>query len=565
MMLTTIGRYQIKKELGRGGMATVYLAHDPRFNRDVAIKLLPHELLHQPTFRARFEREAKIVAALDIPAIVPVYDYGEEDGQPYLVMRYMAGGSLSDRLQAGGMSLMETARIINILAPALDEAHKRGIIHRDLKPSNILFDQNGTPYISDFGTALITQSTIQLTDTGGAVGTPAYMSPEQIRGERTLDGRSDLYALGIITFEMLTGGHPYQTDTPIGVAVRHIIDPVPRILDTQPNLPAQCQTIITQAMSKQREGRYTTAVAFAQALNQAALVSMTGVSYQQEPQRERLMRRFLPLLRHNWSWAVILLLLVALFIVSGKNRAATNAAPTTVTAVAHNTATATPSPTTTRQAIAPTQTKIPPTPTSLPTATATIPATPTKVAPETPTTITASQSATIFNHPDPNSAQLAIILTGENITIEGQSENGHWLYVRNDNDVSGFVYASLLNWQGDINTLSIIQPPDENPPVITSDTCEGDCPSLWLDAYPLPGSRCEAGVAYRTVYLRGQDGSGIYTYYWNDDYVAGPLTNEGAGFEVRSLGGIVIGTGKVVSSDGQEVEQELFITDFECD
>ncbi len=565
-MMLTIGRYQIKGELGRGGMATVYLAHDPRFNRDVAIKLLPHELLHQPTFRARFEREAKIVAALDIPAIVPVYDYGEEDGQPYLVMRYMAGGSLSERLQKDTLSLVETAQIMDALAPALDEAHKQGIIHRDLKPSNILFDHHGAPYISDFGTALITQATMQLTDTGGAVGTPAYMSPEQIRGERTLDGRSDLYALGIITFEMLSGSHPFQTNTPIGVAVKHIIDPVPHILDTQPNLPLQCQTIITQAMSKRREERFATAVAFAQSLNQAALSEVTAVSYHHGYQFKHPQTRLLGSLRYNWSWAAVLLLLVVLLIVGGQNRSSINAAPTTmITAV-----TATPPPTvSTQNATTPTEPTAVPTQTISPTTTAAatnqpLPTpVPTKVDAEIPTTMTASQSASIFTQPDIRSAQIAIILTGETITLEGQSENGNWLYIRNSDDVQGFVYAPLLNWQGDINSLEVIQTEDTTP-IPSSEVCNGGCPQLWIDAYPLAGSRCESGVVYRTVYLRGQDGSGIYTYYWNGKLVGGPLENEGIGFEVSSLGSSVIGTGKVISSDGQEVERELFITDFDC-
>ncbi len=201
----TIGRYRIKAELGRGGMSTVYLAHDPHFDRDVAVKLLPLELLHQSTFRLRFEREAKIVAALDHPAIVPVYDFGEEKGQPFLVMRFMAGGSLSDRLKQGALSIKETAVIMSRLAPALDEVHTHGVIHRDLKPSNILFDQQMQPYISDFGTAKLLHAHTQLTDTGSAVGTPAYMSPEQIHGDTELDGRSDIYSLGVILFEMLSG------------------------------------------------------------------------------------------------------------------------------------------------------------------------------------------------------------------------------------------------------------------------------------------------------------------------------------------------------------------------
>ncbi|WP_420632425.1 protein kinase domain-containing protein [Candidatus Leptofilum sp.] len=270
MIPKTIGRYRIKAELGRGGMSTVYLAHDPRFERDVAIKLLPLELLHQPTFRRRFEREAKVVASLDHPAIVPVYDFGEEEGQPFLVMRFMTGGSLGERLKQGAISIAESARIMTKLAPALDEVHLHGVIHRDLKPSNILFDQRNEPYISDFGTAKLKYAHTKLTDTGGAVGTPAYMSPEQIQGDGELDGRSDIYTLGVILFEMLTGKHPYQTNTPIAVAVKHMFEPVPSLQDMEPHLPPACQELIVQAMAKQKEYRFRTAVEFAQALEKVS-------------------------------------------------------------------------------------------------------------------------------------------------------------------------------------------------------------------------------------------------------------------------------------------------------
>ncbi len=272
MIPKTIGRYRIKAELGRGGMSTVYLAHDPRFERDVAIKLLPLELLHQPTFRRRFEREAKVVASLDHPAIVPVYDFGEEDGQPFLVMRFMTGGSLGERLKQGAISITEAARIITKLAPALDEVHIHGVIHRDLKPSNILFDQRNEPYISDFGTAKLKYAHTKLTDTGGAVGTPAYMSPEQIQGEGELDGRSDIYTLGVILFEMLTGKHPYQTNTPIAVAVKHMFEPVPNLQEMEPTVPPACQEVIVRAMAKQKEHRYRTAVEFANALQEVAKI-----------------------------------------------------------------------------------------------------------------------------------------------------------------------------------------------------------------------------------------------------------------------------------------------------
>ncbi len=266
MVPETIGRYRIQAELGRGGMSTVYLAHDPHFEREVAVKLLPVELSHHPTFRKRFEREAKVVAALADPAIVPVYDFGEEKGQPYLVMRFMTGGSLAERLHQGPMSLADAAFIMGRLAPALDEVHAHKVVHRDLKPSNILFDQRGEPYISDFGTVKMSKATTQLTDTGGAVGTPAYMSPEQIQGEVELDGRSDIYTLGIMLYEMLSGKHPYQSNTPIAVAVKHMFEPTPRILDSRPDLPPEIQTIINKAMAKQPEDRYETAVAFAQAI-----------------------------------------------------------------------------------------------------------------------------------------------------------------------------------------------------------------------------------------------------------------------------------------------------------
>ncbi len=270
-----IGRYEIISELGRGGMATVYLARDPNFDRNVAVKVLPREYLHDSQFRARFEREAQTIAQLEHPAIVPVYDYGETDpdpasgsgggGQPYIVMRLMPGGSLADHLRSGPLPVAEAARLITRLARALDKAHDKGIVHRDLKPANILFDEDGHPYISDFGIAKILQSSG--TVSGLVLGTPAYMSPEQARGERDIDGRSDLYTLGAILFETLTGKLPYESDTPMGQAVKHITEPVPRILTANPNLPPACESVIERAMAKDRADRYATARDMAAALD----------------------------------------------------------------------------------------------------------------------------------------------------------------------------------------------------------------------------------------------------------------------------------------------------------
>ena len=252
-----IGRYEIKSELGRGGMATVYLGYDPRFEREVAVKVLPPELLHaDPQFRLRFEREAKIIASLEHHSIVPVYDVGADDDQPYFVMRYMTGGSLSERIKAGIFSVEEATRIIERVGPGLDEAHSKGIVHRDIKPSNILFDSKGTPYISDFGIAKLSQAQAGNVTGSGIIGTPAYMAPEQAQGD-SIDGRADIYALGIILFEMVTGRQPYEADTPMAVAIKHITDPIPLILIANPKLPPGMDMVIRKAMAKDRDDRFS--------------------------------------------------------------------------------------------------------------------------------------------------------------------------------------------------------------------------------------------------------------------------------------------------------------------
>ena len=267
MQPAKIGLYEIKSELGRGGMATVYRAYDPRFEREVAVKVLPSELLHaDPQFRLRFEREAKIIAQLEHTAIVPVYDVGESDGQPYFVMRYMSGGSLSDRIKGGIMDVDEATRILAAIAPGLDEAHSKGIIHRDIKPSNILFDRRNNPYISDFGIAKLSQAQAGNVTGSAIIGTPAYMAPEQAQGDE-IDGRTDIYSLGIILFEMLTGKQPYEADTPMAVAIKHITDPVPHILNANPNLPPGMEAIIQKAMAKNKADRYPSAVDMTNALH----------------------------------------------------------------------------------------------------------------------------------------------------------------------------------------------------------------------------------------------------------------------------------------------------------
>ncbi len=264
-----VGRYKIKSELGRGGMATVYRAFDPISNREVAIKILPRELLNNLVTRARFKRELKLIASLEHPAIVPVYDVGgEDDHQPFFVMRYMSGGSLSEMIKKGTFSLRDAALIIERLASALDHAHSRGVIHRDIKPDNVLFDASNNPYLSDFGVAKFTETLVSATGRD-VIGTPAYISPEQALGE-DVDHRADIYGLGAILYEMLTGERPFGKDTVIGLALQHVNDPVPNILNVRPDLPGEVDVIIKTAMAKNREQRYATALDLAHELNSVA-------------------------------------------------------------------------------------------------------------------------------------------------------------------------------------------------------------------------------------------------------------------------------------------------------
>lgn len=256
MLPSKIGRYTIKAELGRGGMAIVYLGHDPETDREVAIKVLQTEYLYRDTAsKARFRREIQTIARFEDAAIVQLYDVGEENGQPYFVMRYMRGGSLDDKLNDGPLPLEKAFMLLEQIAPGLDEAHSKGVIHRDLKPGNILFDSRGKPSIADFGVAKIVKTNPSIITNEGTVGTPAYMAPEQIMGGE-VDGRADIYALGIILYQALTGKIPFEAHMRnLGIATRSA---VPSILDENPALPAWIESIIAKAMAGDRNNRFTT-------------------------------------------------------------------------------------------------------------------------------------------------------------------------------------------------------------------------------------------------------------------------------------------------------------------
>ncbi len=253
----SLGPYQIVEQIGAGGMGTVYKAYQPSMDRYVAIKVLPDQLARDAQFIKRFQREAKAIAKLEHAHILPAYDYGEQAGITYIVMRYVKGGTLRDRINQGPLPVDEIVRIMEQVGGALDYAHRQEMIHRDIKPGNLLLDVQGDVFLGDFGlarTIALTQPAIT-SGAGLAVGTPSYMSPEQGQGLKA-DVRSDIYSLGVVLYEMATGRLPYEAETPIAVVLKHINDPIPRPRALNPNLPEVLERVILKAMAKNPADRY---------------------------------------------------------------------------------------------------------------------------------------------------------------------------------------------------------------------------------------------------------------------------------------------------------------------
>ncbi|MBK6644419.1 MAG: serine/threonine protein kinase [Anaerolineales bacterium] len=265
MSVTTIGRYEIESELTTGGMGVIILAKDPYIQRQVAIKVLMYSRTLEDVYREFFQNEAEIIAALEHPCIVPIYDFGWHGQQPYIVMRYMAGGSLQDRINTGEVKMTEMGRILKRVSDALDAAHAKGIIHRDIKPSNILFDASGEAFLSDFGIA--TSKSFKDDEGEWLVGTPAYMSPEQVRGKQ-VDGRSDVYALGVTLYRLLAGQLPFSASSTTALINAHVELPVPDIRAIKGNLPAVWQEVVAKAMAKDPKDRYATAGELARDVNE---------------------------------------------------------------------------------------------------------------------------------------------------------------------------------------------------------------------------------------------------------------------------------------------------------
>lgn len=262
MIGSKLGPYEIRAELGRGGMATVFRAYQPAIDREVAIKVIHPGILTDAHMVDRFRREARMIARLEHPHILPIYDFDGAHSPPYIVMRYLDQGTLRDLIARERLSLTEVVNLIGQVAAALDYAHAQGVVHRDIKPSNVLLDRHGNAFVSDFGIARLIAGaapTDLITHAGTVVGTPDYMAPEQAMGRTDVDGRADIYALGVMLFQFLTGQLPYYADRPLGVTLKHIKAPIPSVCALNPTLPEQADALIRRAMAKYPSLRFSTA------------------------------------------------------------------------------------------------------------------------------------------------------------------------------------------------------------------------------------------------------------------------------------------------------------------
>jgi putative two-component system response regulator len=285
-----LGPYRIVERIGRGGMATVYKAYHPALDRYVAIKVLPDFFSEDEAYRERFRQEAQSVARLKHPNILNVFDFGREGEVTYLVLELVGGGTLADRLGAQ-MDLQDVVAILRPLAGALDHAHAQGVLHRDIKPSNILLHRDGTPVLADFGLAKMADSIRKLTASGIVLGTPEYMSPEQAAGE-PIGPPTDLYALGVVAYEMLTGRVPFQADTPAAILLSHLNKAMPPTRELAGEVSGHVEEVLRQALAKAPDERFPSAGDFVAALTPAAWPTPERSSPASEtPQRRKTGRR----------------------------------------------------------------------------------------------------------------------------------------------------------------------------------------------------------------------------------------------------------------------------------
>ncbi len=271
-----IGPYRLVEQLGQGGMATVFKAYHPELDRYVAIKALHPAFAEDDTFLARFQREARVVAKLEHPNIVPIYDYSQYENRPYLVMKYIEGETLKQRISNGIIPIDESLRIIETIGSALQYAHEKNVLHRDIKPSNVLITKDNQVYLTDFGLARMAQSSDKTLTTDMMIGTPQYISPEQALAKQDLDTRTDIYSLGVVIYELLVGKVPFTADTPFAIVHDHIYTPLPLPRSINPALSESTERVLLKALAKDKEGRYINVTSMIDALKGSVTSSSLG-------------------------------------------------------------------------------------------------------------------------------------------------------------------------------------------------------------------------------------------------------------------------------------------------
>lgn len=433
----TIGRYKVIKEIGRGGMAIVYLAVQPELNRRVAMKVLPSQLTFDDTLVKRFQQEAVAAAGLKHPNIVTIHDVGEQDGIKYIVMEYVEGRPLSDLIkQSGSLPLTRVQNIVEQLASALDYAHRRGFVHRDIKPSNIIVSPADHVTLTDFGIVKAAEGT-SLTKSGGTIGTPQYMSPEQAKG-MPVDYRTDIYSLGIVLYEMLAGRVPFTADNTPAILHKQVYETPPPIRSLKPGLPPTLEMVVARALAKEPGKRFRSAGAMARVLVGAIRAAREPSTVREGVAREPptvvapSVRKGLPIWVLAGGGAGIILLIVIIAF-SARGRGAANPSGVAMLPTATFTATSTPSPE--RTPITP-QVSTPTTkaPTVSP-------------APRTPTA-TVLPSATPTPRPSAPTATAAPSTPAPTVVRPTPSGPGGWIAFHSDRDGNDEIYKMRADGSG---------------------------------------------------------------------------------------------------------------------
>ena len=589
-----LGHYRLIAKIGKGGMADVYQARQESLDRTVALKVLPSTLRQDDTFQARFEREARAIARLHHPNILTVYDYGEQDDLTYIVMEYSPGGTLQDRMRRP-LSLQEAIEIACHLGRALDYAHRHGVIHRDVKPSNVLLTEEGWPLLSDFGLVKIAHESTGITRPSTSMGTPEYMSPEQGQG-KPVDHRTDIYALGVVLYEMVTGQPPFTADSPVGLILQHATESLPPPRLHRPDLPAGVEAVIVKALAKAPGDRYASAGDMVDALQAAWLQVQAETPDRRQnvrPKRRPAARkvRAADLSRPKrwvaaWGPALALALLIcgvtlATMLVpwlqerSGQVAASTALAPArrglatpTFTSLPNRaeppsltppaTATATHSPTATPSR----------TPTSTATATPTATTTPTPALPRA----VANESASLFKSPSAESEELGIVGLGESVEIVGRADewqHGRWLYIVTGKGTKGFVAEPRFTYTSTWTAFTIINVDRSEVNLVSTPVTRLNArlvvtPGPLQIHYIWPSSICDAQGNWTALFmikLSGGDGRN-YKLYWNDEPVDLTVKVEEpdvAVFERPGDIGLLVGTVRV-ESGGQRASLQTSVS-----